>query len=127
MLDRPLILAVDDERDFLEIASAYLESSGFRAATFLTTEAGEFLKHCEELKPDLALLDVYLQGRPLGVELAAALKNNPPTADIKVILWSAASKPAESSADDFFNKGEDLKILVDKIRQHVPGVGTRSS
>lgn len=120
MSEKPLILAVDDEQDFLEIATTYLESSGFRAATLQATGVEELLQRCEEVRPALALLDVYVGAQPLGLEFTAALKGNPNTAHIKVILWSSASEPEGNLADDFFNKGEDLKVLVDKILQHLP-------
>lgn len=125
MSEKPLIFAVDDEEDFLEIASVYLESSGFRAETSKIVAERELLRRCEDLKPVVAILDVYAKAEPVGLVLAAALKKNPKTSHIKIILWSSASEPADSPADDFFNKSADLTLLLDKVRRQMPAaIGT---
>ena len=127
MTDKPLILAVDDEEDFLEIASVYLRSSGFQAATLATTDSVHLIRRCVELQPVLALIDVYDAGEPTGVDLAAALKNDVRTSHIKVILWSSVPCAQETMADDFFNKSEDLNLLIEKIWRHLPLAAAASS
>jgi CheY-like chemotaxis protein len=89
-------------------------------APLATPTEASLIRRCVELQPALVLLDVYLAGEPVGISLARALKSNSKTADIKVILWSAAPLPANFAADDFFNKSDDLAVLVDKIKLHLP-------
>jgi len=65
-------------------------------------------------KPDLIVLDVVLPDAD-GRKLLAALKQEPKTADIPVLLWSARYRDSESDialdlgAEEFFRKGADRR------------------
>ncbi len=128
----PLILLVDDDRDFLDIHRRLLEASGYRvvccrgveeAWTFL---AGE--------RPALVISDLMMQARDDGFGLTRRLKADPRLAAVPVILLTAVSSrcgydfsprtPAERAtmgADAFFDKPVDPACLLAAIRDLLEG------
>ncbi len=54
----PLILAIDDEADFLEIESARLRAAGF--AVEIANNVANGYKKAQEILPDLILLDINM-------------------------------------------------------------------
>ncbi|MDP3062087.1 MAG: response regulator transcription factor [Chloroflexota bacterium] len=54
----PLVLAVDDDQQVLELGKLILERGGFRVVA--ATTGGEAIKAAEEMQLDLILLDVGL-------------------------------------------------------------------
>src|ERR1700709_2915009 len=81
------ILAVDDDRDILEVLQFILEDSGYEVDTL---SDGHYL--FEKIKahvPDLILLDVML-GNMDGRELCKTVKMNQQTHDIPVVMVSAS-------------------------------------
>src|SRR6266478_2634364 len=80
----PLVLIVDDEGSARELLASYLEPE-YRVAT---AESGvEALKKAQQLRPDAITLDVLMPGRS-GFETLAALRKNPETAPIPIIVVS---------------------------------------
>ncbi|RME57999.1 response regulator [Candidatus Parcubacteria bacterium] len=125
MSAQPLILIVDDEKNFLEIMSVKLKASGFAVETARDKETA--IKKAKELKPDLILMDIHLGGED-GTEVALTIKQDPDTKDTKVAFLTALKEPwpaisGESAAvakelgmDEFLEKSEDLDVLVEKIQ-----------
>ena len=65
MREHPLILLIDDEDNFLEIASVKLQANGFE--TIIVHTVPEALSKAEELLPDVILSDIYMPpGERLG-------------------------------------------------------------
>src|SRR5580693_907080 len=80
----PLVLIVDDEVPARELLASYLEPE-YRVAM---AESGvEALKEAQRLRPDAITLDVMMPGSD-GFETLVALRKNPATADIPVIILS---------------------------------------
>ncbi|KAF0127540.1 MAG: transcriptional regulator [Elusimicrobia bacterium] len=84
-----------------------LERAGFAAASF--PAAGPFISSLASAVPDLAAVDTELPDLG-GADLALALRRNPPTAGVTLIIFSAAPRvPAEvvtgldSGADDYLS------------------------
>jgi DNA-binding response OmpR family regulator len=104
---KPLILIADDDEDILELVRLRLGRSNY--ATVLARNGLEALEAARARKPDLALLDVSMAGMD-GYETAAALKADPATKDIPVILLTAraqtgdVAKGFEAGADDYITK-----------------------
>lgn len=126
MRPHPLVIIVDDENDFLEIASLKLKGSGFE--TFTTTDGFEAIAKAEELQPDLILSDVYMIPGPNGWELALELHRNPKTRDIKLIFFTSLNDPwteipvdarvtvaKELGEPIFLSKVEDVEMLGSKL------------
>jgi CheY-like chemotaxis protein/nitrogen-specific signal transduction histidine kinase len=80
--DAPLVLLVDDDAGARELVQLTL-GSHYRLATAGTGE--EALVRARELKPDVILLDVFLPGMD-GWEVLRALRQNPETRDLPVVL-----------------------------------------
>jgi len=79
-------LIVDDSSRFLEAARAFLEREGIAVVGVASTSA-EALRRAEELKPDVALLDVDL-GNESGFDLARRLESETSMEPLRVILIS---------------------------------------
>jgi CheY-like chemotaxis protein len=125
---QPLVLIVDDETDFLEIASRKLAGSGLE--TFVTTDGYEAIAKAEELQPDLVLSDVYMIPGPNGWELALELHRNPRTRNIKLVFFTTLSDPwteipiearlaisKELGTVTVFSKVSDVETLGEKVKE----------
>ncbi|GJM13503.1 MAG: hypothetical protein DHS20C12_19060 [Pseudohongiella sp.] len=79
------VLAVDDEYDLLEVASAYLEDMGFEV---IAATNGEQAMKSIESNPDIELLitDIVMPGGMNGTELSKKVKKKLP--NIKVLYMS---------------------------------------
>jgi CheY-like chemotaxis protein len=123
----PLILLVDDEEEFLEIASLKLRGKGFE--TFTTNDAHVALAKAEELQPDLILSDIYMVPGPNGWDLALELKRNPKTRDIKLVFFTSLRDPwieiptearevvvSKLGNPMFLSKIDDVDTLGEKIQ-----------
>ena len=83
---RPTILIIDDCIDIARIIARYLESASYR--TQIAHDGVAALALLAGPKPDAIVLDLMMPGMS-GAELLQALRNDPHTADIPVILASA--------------------------------------
>ena len=79
-------LIVDDSADFRDAASAMLERAGINVVGRATNSA-EALRYCEDLDPDVALVDVDL-GAEDGFALAEQLDRASTASRLAVILVS---------------------------------------
>jgi len=111
------LLIVDDDKDLLEMVEMALSEQGFDVHT--STEGSSFFSQLEKLKPDIVLLDVFLNDAD-GRELCYQLKSDPLYDHIPVALYSAGhmsnSTIINSRADTFITKPFDLAQLGDKLR-----------
>ena len=86
-MSKKLLLA-DDEEDIKTVLKMYLESKGYEVCT--AYDGLDALEQAKSEKPDVVLLDVMM---PVvdGFEVCEKLKADPATANIPVIMLSAAS------------------------------------
>lgn len=100
------VLLVDDSK-FLRMANErVLVKAGYDVCT--AADGEEALRVAEEKKPDLILLDMLLP-KMSGPEVLHALKKNPATAAIPVIVLTSLSQKNEEKlrtegADAYFEK-----------------------
>lgn len=115
----PLVLIVDDEASSRELLASYLEPE-YRLAM---AESGvEALKKAQQLLPDAITLDVLMPGST-GFETLAALRKNPETAHIPVIILSIVDQKQVGfalGAADYLIKPVRKPTLLEAIRRHVP-------
>src|SRR5690242_20845953 len=79
------ILIVDDEADIREMVAGFLQDDGHR--TRLARDSDEALKAVEERRPQLVILDIWLQGSRLdGLEVLNIIKKTHP--DLPVVIIS---------------------------------------
>jgi DNA-binding response OmpR family regulator len=120
------ILVVDDNIDILHIVKIILENYGFEAEVTLNGE--ETFSKIDTFNPRLILMDVFLSSGIDGREICKALKANPQTSRIPVILFSAQIKMDESfdawGADDFIAKPFEVKELISKIKHQLSNISS---
>lgn len=125
---QPLIILVDDENDFLEIASLKLQKKGFE--TVATSDVHVALAKAEELQPDLVLSDIFMVPGPNGWEFALELHRNPKTRDIKLAFFTSLRDPwteipveardkvaAELGHPVFLSKISDVETLGERVNE----------
>jgi len=115
------ILAVDDDKDILEILQYILEDSGYQVNTL--SNGTYFMENIIVSKPDLILLDVMLGGMD-GRELCKCAKSLKETHDIPVILISASHDVSDSlketwGPDDFIAKPFDIDVLLASVKRQL--------
>jgi len=112
------ILVVDDEIYIVHILDFSLGIEGYEVMTALDGE--QALAKVEQDKPDLIVLDIMMPKLD-GYETCKALKSNPGTKDIPVILLSAKGRNVdqkvgfEVGADDYITKPFSPRKLVERI------------
>jgi CheY-like chemotaxis protein/anti-sigma regulatory factor (Ser/Thr protein kinase) len=115
----PLVLIVDDEVPARELLASYLEPE-YRVAM---AESGvEAVKEAQRLRPDAITLDVMMPGSD-GFETLVALRKNPATADIPVIILSIVDQKQVGfalGAADYLIKPVRKPVLLEAIHRHVP-------
>jgi len=114
------ILLVDDEEGFLSVMKEALEIRGFDVATAKSAvEAGLDLS---SKKPNLILMDIKMPGID-GLQACIAIKKNPDTANIPIMVVSAISEEAQIKRahkigiSDYFVKPVDIEKLVKRIKE----------
>jgi signal transduction histidine kinase/ActR/RegA family two-component response regulator len=115
----PRVLVVDDEPDAREIIRLCLMHAGFDV---VEAEDGEqALAAARRLRPQAITLDILMPGRE-GWQVLAALRENPTTRDIPVIVVSVAEEGilAESlGAQAYLGKPIDRELLSAVVRELV--------
>jgi len=84
--EAPSILVVDDDPEIVTLLTLRLGKRGYKVAT--AEDGHRALALAKEAPPDLVLLDVMMPGKS-GWEVARALKQDPSTRDVKIIMLSA--------------------------------------
>lgn len=115
----PLVLIVDDEVPARELLASYLEPE-YRVAMAESGVAA--IEEAQRLRPDAITLDVMMPGSN-GFETLVALRKNPATADIPVIILSIVDQKQVGfalGAADYLIKPVRKPVLLETIRRHVP-------
>jgi DNA-binding response OmpR family regulator len=111
------ILVIDDDEDILEIISITLQYQDFEV---ITRSDSQVILEIELIKPDLILMDNWLQG-VRGSDLCKTIKNDKAIKNIPVILLSAVNdiqKVAnECDANAYLAKPFDLTELETLVQQ----------
>jgi len=113
------ILVVDDEPEVVEILESRVKSGGYEVIT--ASDGAEGLRKAYEEKPDLILLDI-LMPKIDGFDMCASLKENPNSANIPIIIITAAGlehieeKCLAVNADGCIRKPYDAADLLAKIK-----------
>lgn len=114
---RPLVLVVDDNAAMRGLLAALL-AKRFEVRT--ATDGTDALAAVAAQRPDLVLSDVMMPGLD-GFGLLSALKRQPETADLPVILLSARAgdearvEGLEAGADDYLIKPFDARELLARV------------
>lgn len=116
--DRPTVLVVDDNSDIRAYVRRTL-AEDYRVVEAADGAAG--LERAREHTPDCVVADVMMPGMN-GVDLLAALRDDPATDFIPVVLLTARAAPADkqkgldAGADDYLTKPFRPAELTTRIR-----------
>lgn len=115
------ILLVDDEEAVLDLISATLGyGNGYQFV--LARDGEEALHTARRDKPDLILLDILMPKKD-GYYVCQALKQDPETAHIKVVILTALAqemdrqKAMDSGADAYFTKPFSPMALLEQLEE----------
>lgn len=118
------ILIVDDEERNRRLLDVLLRTDGYR--TIAASNGDEALALASAMRPHLVLLDLMMPGMD-GFEVTSALKRNPSTSAIPIMIVSALDDIAAhrrllaSGADEFINKPVDrweLSLRLARLLAH---------
>ncbi|HEX2726429.1 MAG TPA: response regulator [Beijerinckiaceae bacterium] len=115
----PLVLAVDDTPENLEILRMRLEAQGYAVAEAVDGEDG--LAKARALRPDLILLDIMMPKRD-GISVVRELKQDPELRAIPVILVTAKAdtrdvvQGLDAGGDDYLTKPFEHSALLARVR-----------
>lgn len=117
------ILLIDDDESTILVVKAVLKMYGYEVIAFSSCQ--DIVEKVEEHTPCLVLMDVWMPG--LGGEYAAkALKNNPSTSRIPVLLFSSEEElpatTARAGAEGAIAKPFDMLGLAGRIAEYIPVV-----
>lgn len=122
------ILIVDDDADFAEALSSFLEANGYQVLQ--ARDGGEGLRVAKAEHPDLVLMDVMMRERTEGFFTVQEMRHTPGLESIPIFILSSLyaqipgfriSPDASWLAHDaFFAKPVDPPQLLEKIREFLP-------
>ncbi len=122
---KPVILCIDDDKDFLDSLKMIIEAGGYRIETATSGEEG--LKKYKAAKPALVIVDLMMESVDSGVQLSQSLKENG-YAGPMYLLSSAGDAvrfnldPRELGLAGIFQKPiqHDLLVRTLKSKLHIP-------
>ncbi len=113
------ILVVEDDKKAANLIKLYLERNGYEAAVVHNGRQG--LEMAQANPPTLLILDLMLPGMG-GLEVCEALRRDPATEDIPIIMLTAKSTEADKlegldlGADDYMTKPYSPRELMARVR-----------
>ncbi len=113
------VLIIEDEKDLAELLAFNLEKEGFTA--YCVNDGKMGLERALSEMPDLILLDLMLPGL-LGTEVCKALRKDPHTARIPIIMITAKGDEIdrvvgfEVGADDYIVKPFSMREVTLRIK-----------
>jgi DNA-binding response OmpR family regulator len=124
------IMVVDDDPDTVTILTRYLQREGF--ATIEALSGRQCLKLVAEHHVDVILLDLMMPEMD-GFEVVLALKSNPASAEIPIIMVTARddiearSEGMRVGVSDFLAKPVFRKQLANRIKAQLDTIATARS
>jgi len=125
--NEPKVLVIDDDADIRVAVKTTLESKGYEVVTADNRASG--MEAAKSERPDLIILDVMMESRHDGFEMARELKKNPKCKDMPILMFtsikeksgtdfkSAAGDPSWLPVDGFLDKPVEPKILVGEVEK----------
>ena len=121
----PRVLVADDEDDIRALVGLAVRRAGCTVATEVA-DGTQALIAARTDPPDLAVLDVSMPGAT-GLEVCTALRADPATAGVPVLLLSAGATPDDvarglaAGADAYLAKPFSVAGLVARVRELTAG------
>jgi len=118
-MNREKIVVIEDEPNILEIIDYNLSREGY--SVFCCRDGEEGLRTVREENPELVLLDLMLPDVD-GVEVCRAMRSDPSTANISIIMVTAKGEESDVvlglgvGADDYVRKPFGTKELIARVK-----------
>ncbi len=117
---RPVIIVAEDDKAIIDVITIILQEEGYR--TISVQQYDQLRKMLVQEPASLLLLDLWLTGEN-GSEICLALKQDPKTRDMPIIILSAHQQveaiAKSAGADDVLQKPFDIDELIAKVKQHI--------
>ncbi|MHB8740802.1 MAG: response regulator, partial [Coriobacteriia bacterium] len=115
----PVVLVTDDDRDIVELLTHTLKQRGY--AVMAAYDGKEAMAAVTRTRPDAILLDIRMPVMD-GYEVLEALKTDPATADIPVVIMSAYQLDTDRSnilnlATQLIGKPFDVEDFITHIEE----------
>jgi DNA-binding response OmpR family regulator len=113
------ILVVEDQNEVRELVQVTLRSDGWQILE--ARNGAQALDMARRHKPDLVLMDVMMPGELNGFEATRALKDDPSTSGVTVIMLTAKGQQSdlaygrEVGADGYFTKPFSPLELIRRV------------
>jgi two-component system phosphate regulon response regulator PhoB len=113
------ILVVEDEEDILELLRFNLTREGYKVLA--AADGAAALDAARARRPALILLDLMLPKMD-GFEVCRALKQNPDTAAVPIVMLTAKGEESdvvaglELGAEDYIPKPFSVKVVIARVR-----------
>ncbi len=130
MSDASRVLVVDDDPVIRRLIMVNLELEGFDVAEAVDGQAA--LDAVAGRTPDVVVLDVAMP-RLDGLATTAALRADPATSDIKIVIVSARAQQAdvrrgiEAGADAYLTKPFEPEVLIRCVRELAETAATKDA
>lgn len=113
------VLVVEDETDVVDLLRYNLTKAGF--TVLIANDGLQGLEMAKKNRPDIMVLDLMLPGME-GKAVCKALKSNPETEALPIVMLTAKSEPSERvaglelGADDYVTKPFSPRELVLRVQ-----------
>lgn len=121
-MDSKTILMIEDQIEFLAVNKLYLERHGYRV---LAAEDGEEgVRVARQHRPDLILMDFSVP-RLDGIGATVALKRDPATREIPILLLTAhsygsvARRAFDAGCAGYIGKPCDPRRVLEEVQQRI--------
>ena len=131
-MEKPKILVIDDDPDFVEGIGIALEANNYE--TYIAENGTEGLKLTKKIHPDLIILDVMMDTLTEGFQVSYQLRSRDPQSEyaahsnIPILMLTAISQKMHMkfslqadedylSVDEFVEKPFRLEALLEKIKK----------
>ena len=118
---RARIVVINDDTDFLSLMSELLTEVGDYDVE-ICREGNHAYQFVKEKQPDLAILDIRMEGQEQGWAILECLTLDPKTHKIPLIVCSAAIRELQAHQElldhygiDVLTKPFDLDALLEKV------------
>jgi two-component system phosphate regulon response regulator PhoB len=112
------VVIIEDERDIADLVAMRLQKEGYQVDVAYDGDQG--LEKILSTPPDLVLLDLMLPGMS-GTEVAAAVRRDPRTAEVPIVILTARNRESDIiagfgfGADDYITKPFSMSVLLVRI------------
>ena len=113
-----VLVVIEDDPDFRRLIRLTLGGDPDIHVDGEAASADEALPLAKETQPDLVVLDHFIEGTVMGVELAPLIKSVAP--DAKVMLFTTHDLEVEAAREpaiDRYLRKHDLALLLPAVRE----------